>query len=78
MRINPLDKMALGGAVDLAQLTQIMRGLVIRISDLETTLNDCTKIQCESCDCKEESDEGSNATNRSKNGGRTRKDVSSS
>jgi len=74
MRINPLDKMLLGGAVDLSQLTLIVKDLVHKVDKLEK----CMKIDCDSCDCEENPDERPNATNRPKNGGRTRKDVSSS
>lgn len=78
MRIDPLTKMNLGGQVDLAGLTQVMKQMNEKVTDLENKINNCMKITCPDCDCKAEDVDGSNATNRKKTGRGTRKDVSSS
>ena len=78
MRIDPLTKMGLGGQVDLAGLTQVVKQINQKVGELNKRLDDCMKFNCDDCDCKMEDVDGKNATDRKKTSRRTRKDVSSS
>ena len=78
MRIDPLTKMSLGGQVDLAGLTQVVKQINQKVDELNKRLDNCMKINCDDCDCEMEDVDGKNATDRKKTSRRTRKDVSSS